>query len=77
MYNCFECDISKSLYMYVLFVLYFPIMEDIQIITQTPKMSIDDLYFFCSQSLMATLNLLATNVSYFIITDVITQVMSC
>ena len=57
-----------------LFVRYFPIMEDMQIITQTPKMSINDLYFFCAQSLMATLNLLATNVTYVIITDVITPV---
>ena len=59
-----------------LFVRYFPIMEDTQIKTQTPKMSIHDPYFFCAQSLMATLNLLATNVTYVIITDVITQVTS-
>ena len=50
----------------MLFVRYFPIMEDTQIKTQTPKMSINDLYFFCAQSLMATLNLLATNVTYVI-----------
>ena len=48
------------------FVRYFPIMEDTQIKTQTPKMSLNDLYCFCVQSLMATLNLLATNVTYVI-----------
>ena len=37
-------------------------MEDTQIKTQTPKLSKNDRYFFCAQSLIATLNLLATYV---------------
>ena len=40
---------------------YFPFKEDTQIKIQNPKMSIDDLYFFCTQSLIATLNFLAPN----------------